>query len=100
MGRSYAHASRPPTQPPARPPAAAAPRARLKQHIREQELGAVELLKQFRLENAKEISKLRQEFELQVWGSRRQGGAAGRREKGPCRGLELPAALGLGACEF
>jgi hypothetical protein len=43
---------------------------RLKQHIKEQELSSVELLKQFRLENAKEISKLRQEFELQVRGAR------------------------------
>lgn len=39
---------------------------RLKQHIKEQELSGVELLKQFRLENAKAASKLRQEFELQV----------------------------------
>ena len=39
---------------------------RLRQHIKEQELSGVELLKQFRLENAKEVSKLRQDFELQA----------------------------------
>lgn len=47
-----------------------APPCRLKQHVREQELSAVELLKQFRLENAKEISKLRQDFGLQASGWR------------------------------
>ncbi|KAL4423403.1 hypothetical protein ABPG77_009981 [Micractinium sp. CCAP 211/92] len=39
---------------------------RLKQHVREQELSAEELIKQFRLDNAKQASRLRQEFEAQA----------------------------------
>lgn len=39
---------------------------RLKQHVREQELSTEELIKQFRLDNAKQASRLRQEFEGQA----------------------------------
>ncbi|KAL4443289.1 hypothetical protein ABPG75_011026 [Micractinium tetrahymenae] len=39
---------------------------RLKQHVREQELSAEELIKQFRLDNAKQASRMRQDFEGQA----------------------------------
>ena len=48
---------------------------------REQELSSEELLKQFRLDNAKQAAKLRQEFELQVrqpWGRLPQALACGK----------------------
>ncbi|GAB4818648.1 hypothetical protein N2152v2_005694 [Parachlorella kessleri] len=39
---------------------------RLRQHIKEQELSGVELLKQFRLENAKEARQIQQKYEAQL----------------------------------